>query len=124
MKMKNVKMLLYFMVNDFDKFFVIFLFSPGIDRTYLHQYSELKTTLSGNLHFAGNFKMRQEIAVAGAKYLKYKILVCCVIVFAGLPSPLSIPAGVIRLLLWLTKCLISALLWLLSATSGNAITRR
>ena len=36
-----------------------------------------------------------------------------------LPSPLSIPAGVIRLLLWLTKCLISALLWLLSATSGN-----
>ena len=41
------------------------------------------------------------------------------IVFAGLPSPLSIPAGVIRLLLWLTKCLISALLWLLSATSGN-----
>ena len=45
---------------------------------------------------------------------------CCVIVFAGLPSPLSIPAGVIRLLLWLTKCLISALLWLLlSATSGN-----
>lgn len=57
--MKNVKMLLYYMVNDFDKFFMIFLFSPGIDRTYLHQYSELKTTLSGNLHFAGNFKMRR-----------------------------------------------------------------
>ena len=60
-------MLLYYTVNDFDKFIVIFLFSPGIDRTYLHQYSELKTTLSGNLHFAGNSKMR------GAKYLKYKI---------------------------------------------------
>ena len=46
---------------------------------------------------------------------------CCVIGdrVCFLPSPLSIPAGVIRLLLWLTKYLISALLWLLSATSGN-----
>ena len=46
-------------------------------------------------------------------------MLCCVIVFASSPRPRSISAGVIRLLLWLTKCLISALLWLLSATSGN-----
>ena len=47
-------------------------------------------------------------------------MLCCVIVFASSPRPRSISAGVIRLLLWLTKYLISALLWLLSAaTSGN-----
>ena len=81
------------------------LFSPANTSLYLHQYSELKTTLSRNLHIAGNLKI-EEIGTILCKICEV-LMVFALDISPLSPGTNSASAQVIRLLLWLTKYLIS-----------------